>query len=82
MTKLADVLCFLRPNDQFVCYGETLEDTVWHNDCVPVTASEYAAGKTAYEKAKKAEETAKATEKAALLAKLGLTADELASLIS
>jgi hypothetical protein len=82
MTKLADVLCFLRPNDEFVCYGESLEDTVWHNDCVPVTAEEFAIGKTAYEKAKKEADKAKADEKAALLTKLGLTADDLVSLLS
>jgi hypothetical protein len=76
MTKLEDVLIFLRPNGQFVCYGNELENTVWHNNCVPVTEQEYKAGKTAYEKAKAENQLAKATEKAALLAKLGITDDE------
>jgi hypothetical protein len=72
----------MRPNDQFVCYGEELEKTLWHNDCVPVTEAEYATGKIAYEKAKKESDKAKAETKSALLAKLGLTAEELTSLLS
>jgi hypothetical protein len=82
MSQLSEVLSFMRPNDQFVCYGENLADTIWHNGAMPVTAEELAAGKTAYEKAKKEADKAKAAEKTALLAKLGLTADELAALLS
>lgn len=82
MTKLEDVLNYLRPNGEFVCYGNKLEDTIWHNDAKPVTEEEYKSGKIAYEKAKAAAETAKANEKAALLAKLGITEDEAKLLLS
>jgi len=82
MTKLCDVLAFIRPDGEFVCYGENLADTLWLNDTVPVDEAELKLAKTAYEKNQKQIAIQQAEAKNALLAKLGITEEEAKLLLS
>jgi hypothetical protein len=76
MAKHWQVLGYLRPNGGYVQVGETYEGITFEPQCEPFTKEEYEAAFAQYD-AMKAEQDAKAaTDKAALLTKLGITADE------
>ena len=74
MAKASEVLCYLMPNGGYVSRGETYQD-VEFIEAEPITEAQFNAGFAEYD-AWKAEQKAKAeTDKAALLAKLGITTD-------
>ena len=80
MTNGADVLGFLLPNGGWIISGHEYEG-ISFLDCEPITKAQFEAGFAQYETHKANQAAIKATEKAALLAKLGITADEAALLL-
>jgi hypothetical protein len=81
MATSAEVLTMLIPTGGWVITGNTYEG-IQFIECEPITKAQYEAGFAAYD-AWKAEQDAKAAaDKAALLAKLGITADEARLLLS
>ena len=80
MAKGGDVLKMLIPSGGWVIQGDDYEG-IQFLECEPINKAQFEAGFAQYD-AWKAEQDAKAiTDKAALLAKLGITADEAALLI-
>jgi hypothetical protein len=76
---MLSAIAFIRPNAKFVLRGEDVE---WADDTqTEPTKKEIEAGLTAYKTATKAEAKAKETAKAAILDRLGLTADELKTIL-
>lgn len=75
MATIVDVLNFLRPEGGYVAYGLEFEG-IEFIECEPFTKEEFEAAFLAYKVWKTEEEKTKTTEKAALLAKLGITEDE------
>lgn len=81
MAKANEVLAMLIPQGGYVAYGDAFED-IQFLECKPITKAQFEAGFSAVD-AWKAEQDAKAAaDKAALLAKLGITADEAKLLLS
>ena len=80
MATTAEVLRFLIPEGGYTAMGEDFEG-IQFLECEPITKAQFTAGFTQYD-AWKAEQDAKAaTDKAALLTRLGLTADEFKTLL-
>lgn len=72
--EIVSAISYLRPNAEFVVRGNDLE---WLDDTqTEPTQKEIEAGFIAYKAAKQAEAESKANAKAALLNKLGITAEE------
>ncbi len=81
MATSKDVLGMLIPNGGYVHIGENYEG-IKFLECEPITEAQFMAGFAQFD-AWKAEQDAKAAaDKAALLAKLGITADEAKLLLS
>ena len=81
MATSAQVLRYLIPNGGYTAMGEEYEG-INFVECEPITKAQFDAGFAQYD-AWKAEQDAKAiADKAALLAKLGITADEAKLLLS
>jgi hypothetical protein len=78
----AEIIDFIRPNSQFTISDNDLTTLVFHDETVPPTNAEIVAGKKALEKKLDAEAANKAAEKAALLAKLGISDSEAKLLLS
>lgn len=85
MTKndIVNVIDFLSPNCEYYWMTEDFKDFVWlEKDKEQPTLSEIEKSFVAYKKSLTEAEAAKAAEKAALLAKLGITEDEAKLLLS
>ena len=80
MATGAEVLEMLIPNG-WVIVGDDY-DGIQFIDCEPITKAEFEAGFAQYDAWKAEQDDKAATDKAALLAKLGITADELKTLLS
>jgi hypothetical protein len=81
MAKASDVLSMLIPQGGWAITGEEYEG-IQFLECEPITKAQFDAGFAQYD-AWKAEQDVKAAEdKTALLAKLGITADEAKLLLS
>ena len=81
MATGAEVLTMLIPQGGWLIRGDEYEGIEWL-ECDPITKAQFQAGFTDVD-AWKAEQDAKAAaDKAALLAKLGITADEAKMLLS
>ena len=81
MAKAYEVLEMLIPQGGWAMTGDEYEGIEWL-ECEPITKAQFEAGFAQYD-AWKAEQDAKAAaDKAALLAKLGITADEAKMLLS
>ena len=81
MAKIGEVLEFLIPGGGYAFSGDEYEG-IQFLECEPITKAQFTAGFAQYD-AWKAEQDAKAAaDKAALLAKLGITADEAKLLLS
>jgi hypothetical protein len=76
-----EVLEFLIPNGGWSIVGNDFEGITFH-EAKPITKAQFEAGFALVEAAKLQKENAKAAEKAALLAKLGITDDEAKLLLS
>jgi hypothetical protein len=81
MAKSHEVLRMLIPQGGWATTGDTFEDVLFI-DCKPISKAKFESGFAEYDAWKEAEETAKAEAKAALLARLGITADEAKLLLS
>ena len=81
MAKSYEVLSMLIPNGGWAQSGETYEG-IEFLECEPITKAEYEAGFAQYDAWKAEQDAAKAEAKAALLNRLGITADEAKLLLS
>ena len=81
MTKVSDVLSFLLPEGGWVVYGNEWEG-VQFIEAEPITKAQFDKGAKDYETFIANKQANKAAEKAALLAKLGITDDEAKLLLS
>jgi hypothetical protein len=81
MPTAADVLKVLIPQGGWVCSGNNYED-IEFLECDPITKTQFDAGVAQYEATKAEQDSKAAADKAALLAKLGITADEAKLLLS
>ena len=81
MARADEVLSMLIPNGGWIATGNEYEG-IQFLDCEPITKAQFTAGFEQYD-AWKAKQDAKAVaDKAALLVKLGITADEAALLLA
>lgn len=81
MTKGSDVLNMLIPTGGWVINGDNYEG-IEFIEATPITKEEYELGFVQYETWKSEQETTKAAEKEALLARLGITEEEAKLLLS
>jgi hypothetical protein len=81
MATRAEVLAFLIPNGGYVSNTENFED-IQFLECEPITKAQYETGFAEYDAWKAEQDTKAEADKAALLAKLGITADEAKLLFS
>ena len=77
----SNVLEYLIPNGGWVITGDEYEG-IKFSECEPITKAEFEAGFAQYDAHKAEQDAQAATAKAALLAKLGITADEAKLLLS
>jgi hypothetical protein len=75
MAKGHDVLQMLIPTGGWVIAGDDYE-TIQFLECDPITKEQFEAGFAVADAWRADQEAAKVAEKSALLAKLGITADE------
>jgi hypothetical protein len=75
MAKGSDVLEMLIPTGGWVCRGDSFAD-IEFIDCEPITKKEFEAGFAKYDAWKTQQDAAKATQKNAILERLGITEDE------
>ena len=81
MAKGSEVLAMLLPNKGWAISGDDYDSIQWL-ECDPITKAQFEAGFAQYDAWKAEQETKAETDKAALLAKLGITADEAKMLLS
>jgi hypothetical protein len=81
MAKGSEVLAMLLPNKGIAISGDDYDSIQWL-ECDPITKAEFEAGFAKYDSWKAEQETKAETDKAALLSKLGITADEAKLLLS
>jgi hypothetical protein len=82
MATSSDVMSMLCPAGGYIMYGDDFDGITWVDDRPRCTKAEYEAGFATYDAWKTEQDTAKAATKAALLARLGITADEAKLLLS
>lgn len=80
MIRGADVLQMLIPDGGWFISGDDYEN-IQFLECEPITKKEYSAGFAKVESWNQTQLEAKATAKAALLERLGITAEEAALLL-
>lgn len=81
MATGGEVLIMLCPNKEWVIYGDDFDSINWIKG-EPITKAEFEAGFAQYDAWKAEQDSKAAADKAALLAKLGITADEAKLLLS
>ena len=81
MATSVDVLGMLIPNGGYVQVGSEYEG-IQFIDCEPITKAEFEAGFAQYDALKAKQDSKASADKAALLVKLGITADEAKLLLS
>ena len=82
MAKHFEVLAFLRPEGNYVQLGEDYEGITFLDGCEPFTKKEYLDAFAQFDSWKAEQNSKAASEKAALLARLGITADEAKLLLA
>ena len=82
MIDIAEVLRTIRPNGGWAISGEDYESLFYDATCEPITREEFDTALKRYPAWKAEQEAAKAADKAALLERLGITADEAKLLLS
>lgn len=80
MATIQQVLGMLIPDGGYVATGDTFEG-IQFIECEPITKAAFEAGFAQFDAWKSEQEATKATAKAALLERLGITADEAALLL-
>ena len=81
MAKNYEVLQMLIPQGGWIITGDTYEG-IQFLDCEPITKKQFEAGFARFDALKTEQEAKKASDKTALLERLGITADEAALLLS
>ena len=81
MAKGGEVLTMLCPEKEWVISGDDYNSIQWIKGD-PITKAQFEAGFEQFDKWKAEQDAAKTAEKAALLAKLGISADEAKLLLS
>ena len=81
MATIQNVLGMLIPNGGYVARGSEYEG-IEFLECEPITKAQFQAGFAQYDAHKAEQDAQAATDKAALLAKLGISADEAKLLLS
>ena len=81
MAKGHDVLSMLIPTGGWVIYGNEFDSIIYDEGVQPITKAQYEDGFAQYDAWKAEQEANKAEAKAALLQRLGITADEAALLL-
>ena len=81
MATTREVLAMLIPDGGYVARGDDYEG-IDFLECEPITKAQFEAGFAQYDAWKAEQDTKAAADKAALLAKLGITADEAKMLLS
>jgi hypothetical protein len=82
MATTIEIIRHLRPNGGYVVYNDELETMIYDDGVEPITKKEFDAAAKIVDAKLAAEEQAKSDAKAALLNRLGITADEAALLLS
>ena len=82
MAKGYEVLTMLRPNGGWVIVEDDFDSIRWDEGVEPLTKSQYQTGFAKYDAWKAEQDAAAANQKAALLDRLGITADEAKLLLS
>ena len=80
MAKGFEVLAMLLPNKGLAISGDDYDSIQWL-ECEPITKEQFEAGFAQYDAWKAQQDADKATTKAALLARLGITEEEAALLL-
>ena len=80
-TKVNEIIEMLRPGAEYALSNRDFS-TVKFFDNTVLSQAEFDAGFAQYDTWKAEQDATKATDKAALLARLGITADELKTLLS
>jgi hypothetical protein len=81
MANGGQVLSMLIPTGGFVIYGDDFDSIIYDEGVTPITKKQFEDGFSAYDAWKAQQDQAKAETKAALLDRLGITADEVALLL-
>ena len=81
MVTGSNVLEYLLPNGGWIITGNDYEG-IQFLECEPITKAEFEAGFAQYDAWKAEQDAAVAADKASLLTKLGITADEAKLLLS
>ena len=81
MAKSYEVLEMLIPQGGWAMTGDEYEGIEWF-ECEPITKAQFEAGFAQYDAWKAEQDSKAAADKAALLARLGITADEAKLLLS
>lgn len=80
MASGGDVLNMLLPDGKYVIYGDDYENITWFDDN-KITKKEFEAGFDKYDAWKVKQDSDKAAERQAILDRIGLTAEELQTII-
>jgi len=82
MIQGSDVLTHLIPTGGWVIYGDDFDSIIYDEGVTPITKKQFDDAFKVVEKIKADQASARVAEKAALLAKLGITNDEAKLLLS
>jgi hypothetical protein len=82
MAKGGEVLSMLIPTGGWVITADDFDSIRYDEGVTPVTKKQFTDGFAAFDAWKAQQDQAKANEKAAILERLGITADEAALLLS
>ncbi|MBU6346295.1 MAG: hypothetical protein KGR70_13485 [Cyanobacteria bacterium REEB494] len=82
MAKAGEVLELLCPGVEYTLIGQEFDDIDWLGKTAPITKTQYETGFAKVDELKAQENAAKATAKAALLEKLGISEDEARLLLA
>jgi hypothetical protein len=81
MATGADVLNMLIPSGGWVIYGNDFDSIIYDQGVSPITKKQYDDGLKAYDAFKAKQDADKAANKAAILDRLGITAEEATLLL-
>jgi hypothetical protein len=81
MAKAYEVLSMLIPTGGYVIYGEDFDSIIYDEGVKPLTKKQFDDGFKAYDAFKAKQDADKAASKAAILDRLGITAEEAALLL-
>jgi len=81
MATGSDVLTMLVPTGGWVIYGDDFSSIIYDKDITPISKKDFEEGFAKFDEWKLQQDNAASAAKAALLSKLGITADEAALLL-